>query len=231
MSSEIPFKDIGNGIWCVANQIFASNTYICRSEVSGECFIVDPGLDALLIESCLEKLSLKPRHIFCTHGHFDHIGSASFFQNKYEAKVYLHDSDVKTMQASNFLLMAFKIKCRIEVPVLENISGLEYSVNIGDQIIQFRLVPGHTAGSCIVSYGSAIFTGDSLYSRGMGFSRLPGERPEQLRSSLLTIWDEIPLDSTIYPGHGTYATFDWIRQNNHALIDFINSPYMPQKRK
>jgi len=231
MSSGISFKDIGDGIWCVANQIFASNTYICRSEVSGECFIVDPGLDASLIDECLEKLSLKPRHIFCTHGHFDHIGSASYFQNKYEAKVYLHEADTKTMQTSNFLLMAFKIKSRVEMPLLEKIAGSEFSINIGNQVIQYCLVPGHTAGSCIISYGSTMFSGDSLYSRGIGFSRLPGEKPEQLRNSLLKIWAEIPLDCTIYPGHGNHATFDWIRQNNLALINFINNPYMPQKGK
>ena len=231
MFSGIPLKEVGDNIWCIANQTFASNTYVCRTEVEGECFLVDPGLDASLIDECLEKLSLKPRHIFCTHGHFDHIGSASFFQNKYKAKVYLHEADTKTMQASNFLLMAFKIKCRIEIPLLEKVAGSEFNISIGDQVIKYFLIPGHTAGSCIISFGSAIFSGDSLYSRGIGFSQLPGEKPEQLRNSLLTIWDKIPLDCMIYPGHGSSATFDWICHNNQSLINFINSPYKQQKGK
>lgn len=229
MYSESHIIDVGDGIWCIANQIFASNTYVCLSEVIGECIIIDPGLDAPLIDGCLGKLSLKPSHIFCTHGHFDHIGSASFFQKKYEAKVYLHAADIKTMQASNFLLMAFKINYHVEMPLLEKIAESEFCINIGKQVIQCLQIPGHTKGSCLISYGSAVFSGDSLYSRGVGFSRLPGENTEQLRSSLLMMWDRIPSDSTIYPGHGPYATFDWIHHNNHALLDFLNNPCKQQK--
>ena len=48
--------------------------------------------------------------------------------------------------------------------------------------------PGHTPGSCLIALGSALFTGDTIYTRGVGLSHLPGEQPETLRQSILAAW-------------------------------------------
>ena len=109
-------------IWTVTNGIFPSNCYLCATDVPGECFIVDPGLDATPIEAALTQHGLAARAVLCTHGHFDHAGSAAHFQKVHGCPVYLHQRDIKTLRSSNFLLMAFKIPARMATPEVIAIS-------------------------------------------------------------------------------------------------------------
>lgn len=219
----------GHAIWKVVNGIFPSNTYICAIDVPGECILIDPGLDCEVIERELLARNLKPRYQYCTHGHFDHLGSAAFFQEKYGAKVFLHEADMKTAKAANFLLMAFKVAHRLTLPRFD-VMGDDFSMTVGGKELRCITVAGHTPGSCVFQYGMAIFSGDSLYSSGVGLSGLPGENLEQLKKSLLSLRHYLPQDSTIYPGHGEPATFSWVCQNNHKLRKFLGCPdYRPEE--
>lgn len=211
----------GGGIWKVVNKSFSSNTYVCATGEPSECILVDPGLDVADVDEALKKLGLKPRYVFCTHGHFDHAGGAAFFQKNYGAKVFLQAADLKTLRASNFLLMAFKMPQRIDLPELELIAEEDFSVPVGTGVVSCRLAPGHTPGSCIIRYGDAVFTGDTMLRRGVGLAELPGEDQGQLRASLLMLWNVLPLNCTIYPGHGKPASFASIRENNLALLAFL----------
>lgn len=208
-------------IWKVTNSSFASNTYIHSTEQLGECFLVDPGLDGPAIEVALKELGLRPRYAFCTHGHFDHVGSAAFFQHRYDIPIFLHAADLATAKASNFLLMAFKVAQRIEMPRFEIVSDNNFMMTIDDRELRYHSTPGHTPGSCVIRFGDAVFTGDTLYSRGMGLSKLPGENSNQLRESLRESWDLFPAESVAYPGHGKSASFAWIKANNRKLLQFI----------
>jgi hydroxyacylglutathione hydrolase len=211
----------GDRIWRVNNSNFPSNTYICATNAPNECFLVDPGLDAESIDATLIDLALHPRFIFCTHGHFDHVGSSSFFQKKYGTKVFLHAADVKTLKASNLVLMAFKLSYRIELPELDIVSDDDFSMTIDGKPLRYHAVAGHTPGSCVIQFGQALFTGDTLYRRGVGLSRLHGEDPVRLRASLRAVWNRFPPESMVYPGHGDSASFGWIKQNNQELLRFI----------
>lgn len=210
---------VGERIWRVVNRVFPSNTYICASGEPGACFLVDPGTDPEAIDNALKNLGLEPRHIFCTHGHFDHAGSAAFFQEKYGANCYLHRADLRTLRGSNFLLMAFKIPFSMKLPRVEEAEGMV--MNLGEQDLHVLATPGHTPGSCILHYGQAIFTGDTLYSYGVGLSKLPGEDAELLKATLLALWDKLPGEALVFPGHGDFATFESIQKTNKPLLSFL----------
>lgn len=207
----------------VTNGIFPSNCYVCRSHVPGECFIVDPGLEAAPIEAALAELKLTVRAVLCTHGHFDHAGTASHFQQRYDCPVYLHERDIKTVRSSNFLLMAFKIPARIQMPDVIPVTDSAPVVRIGDVSVRYHPVPGHTPGSCLIEHAGSIFSGDTLYSRGVGLSKLPGEDPAQLRDSIRSVWARFADDAMVRPGHGESARMGWIKQNNTALLRFLGS--------
>src|SRR5438552_9097969 len=127
---------VGEGIWRVTGETFPSNTYVCF--LGPECFLVDPGLDADPIDEVLRAHGISPGFVFCTHGHFDHAGSAAFFQKKYDARVFMHVDDIKTLKASNFLLMAFRIPCRIELPEVEKVMGSDFSMTVGGKELRYR---------------------------------------------------------------------------------------------
>ncbi len=217
-------------ICAVTNGIFPSNCYLCRTSDTGECFIVDPGLEPEPIEAALNERGWRPRAVLCTHGHFDHAGSAAHFQREYGCSVHLHQRDDKTLRSSNFLLMAFKIPARMVMPEVSPVSDEVLQVKVGDVAVRFHPAPGHTPGSCVLEFGGSLFTGDTLYSRGVGLSQLPGENAQQLRRSILSLWDRFPDDAIVRPGHGGAAELGWIKSNNTALLRFLQEEPCPNPK-
>lgn len=212
-------QGVGDGVWLVANQIQPSNSYICATGDPGDCFLVDPGTDPEAIEGALSELGLKPSRIFCTHGHFDHAGGAAYFQERYGIPCLLHRDDLRTLRGSNFLLMAFKLPFVMTQPTTEPLDG--FSVLLGERSMRAVPAPGHTPGSCILQYGKNLFTGDTLYTYGIGLSKLPGGNSEQLKATLLGLWNTFPEDAHVFPGHGEPGTLARIKAENRPLLDFL----------
>ena len=210
----------GGLVWCITSGIFPSNAYFCEAEVPGGGVLIDAGLDGPIIDEQLDRLGLRPHQVFCTHGHFDHAGSAAYFQKKYGCQVFMHKADVRTLKSSNFLLMALNITAKIEQPLVTFIND-QFSILINGQELKYRHAPGHTPGSCVIQFGLAWFTGDTIYSRGLGLSSLPGEDHDLLRKSILNLWDEISVGHLICPGHGEAMDGAAVRSGNRALLKFL----------
>jgi glyoxylase-like metal-dependent hydrolase (beta-lactamase superfamily II) len=205
----------------VVNAHLPSNTYVCATSVPGECIVVDPGLDAEAVLLEIEARELRPVGVFCTHGHFDHIGSAHDVSDRYGTRVYLHRDDRRVARSANFLLMACKIDRRIVVPteVTEAFDGMR--VRIGDDTLVFHHTPGHTPGSCMIEFRGALFSGDTIYRDGVGLVDFPGEDEAVLRESIAHSWDAVDEDLTLYPGHGGSGRLGDVKRENTALRTFI----------
>jgi glyoxylase-like metal-dependent hydrolase (beta-lactamase superfamily II) len=157
----------------VANQGVAANTYICRTATRRECILVDPGLDQESIEAALQETELTPRAIFCTHGHFDHVGSAEHFRRKYDIEIHMHEADARIARAANFTMMALKMPWRIEAPgtFVPIDEGTVWTG--GDSRVEVVHVPGHTPGSLVLLIDGRAFTGDTLYRQGVWLGSMP----------------------------------------------------------
>jgi glyoxylase-like metal-dependent hydrolase (beta-lactamase superfamily II) len=210
----------GGSIWRVTSGAFSSNAYFCEADVPGGCILIDAGLDGPTIDAAMTERGLRPHQVFCTHGHFDHAGSAAHFQNKYGCQIFMHQADTRTLEASNFLLMALKIPQKIEMPEITFIEN-ERDIEINGQTLTYLSTPGHTPGSCVLQLGSAWFTGDTIYSQGVGLSSLPGENTASLKQSILGLWNRLTEERIIYPGHGNAANGASIRSENRALLKFL----------
>ena len=215
-------RQVDDALWQVASGLFTSNCYISSHE-GDDCVLIDPGLDPAGIDAQVMLLGKTPKAVLCTHGHFDHVGGAAYFQQKYKIPVYLPSGDVKTMQSSNFLLMAVKIAMRIELPDVTQLPADGASVAVGGNTYVYQPLPGHTPGSCLVRSGQHVFSGDSLYARGVGLSRLPGEDRELLRAGIRLLWDNLPAHVLVCPGHGSVARFGDICRENQALLEFLQA--------
>jgi glyoxylase-like metal-dependent hydrolase (beta-lactamase superfamily II) len=221
--NQIHFEE--RGIIRVTGGSFTSNCYIVPIGRGNECFLIDPGLDSELIENVLLQSGLRPSCVFCTHGHFDHIGSSSFFQKKYSTEVFLARADLKLAKMANFLMMAFKIPERIELPKFTLIDPIGFVYDIGGKVLRYWAVPGHSLGSCIIDYDNSLFSGDSLYEYGVGLSKVPGENEVLLRKSLLWILPRLSPSSRVYPGHGAGAVLNEILKTNIPLIKFLGDQF------
>jgi glyoxylase-like metal-dependent hydrolase (beta-lactamase superfamily II) len=219
MASVVGNWGAGN-VWRVTSGEFSSNAYFCEAHLEGGGILIDAGLDGLTIDAELSEHGLRPNAVFCTHGHFDHTGSASHFQKKYGCHVFVPKADEKLMRASNFLLMAMKINQKVVVPDATLVEG-DFVIDITGTLLRYLPAPGHTPGSCIIEFGSAWFTGDTLYARGVGLSHLPGENHAVLKQTILGYWSDLTSERTIFPGHGNSTNGLSLRTGNKALLDFL----------
>jgi glyoxylase-like metal-dependent hydrolase (beta-lactamase superfamily II) len=210
----------GGSVWCITSGSFPSNAYFCEAEVNGGGILIDAGLDGATINAEISAQGFRPHAVYCTHGHFDHTGSASYFQEKYGCQVFVPKPDLKLMKSSNFMLMAMKMNQKVRLPEATFIEP-GFVQDIAGTPLRFLPAPGHTPGSCIIELGAAWFTGDTLYARGVGLSRLPGEDHSVLKQTILGYWDELTSQRFIFPGHGGSADGQSIRSDNVELLNFL----------
>jgi glyoxylase-like metal-dependent hydrolase (beta-lactamase superfamily II) len=205
----------------VVNRDFHSNTYLLKTGTGKECVVVDPGLDREAIAQDLTACGWHPVGVLCTHGHFDHVGSAAWLQSSYRVPVYLLATDLKLAKMSNFLLSAFKLKQRIELPEFQLVHEGGGAVECGGRVFMFNPLPGHTPGSVGISTEDLFFSGDSLYAHRTALSRLPGEDHAVLRASLRNLFTWLGGGVRVLPGHGESATADEIHSQNEELRAFM----------
>ena len=205
----------------VRNRGVAANTYICPTATPGQCVLVDPGLDRESIEATLEQAGLTPRAIFCTHGHFDHIGTAEYFRRKHSIEIHMHEADARIARAANFTMMALKMPWRIEVPgtFVHIDEGTVWEG--GGSRLEIIHVPGHTPGSLVLLLDGRAFSGDTLYRQGVWLGSMPESDHEGLVASLHRLWSLLPEDMPVYPGHGRSADFGVIKRQNAPLLELL----------
>jgi glyoxylase-like metal-dependent hydrolase (beta-lactamase superfamily II) len=74
-------------------------------------------------------------------------------------------------------------------------------IRIGEISLRVIHTPGHTEGSICLYTPGHVFTGDTLFTEGMGRTDLPGgsyrEIMDSIKNKILTLPDE----TVIWPGH------------------------------
>lgn len=205
----------------IVNSGFRSNTYLVSTGSDGDCVVIDPGLDREAIQQELTASEWRPTAVLCTHGHFDHVGNAAWLHDTFGLPVYLRTADLKTAKLSNFMLAAFKVGLRIELPPFQLVEHDKAVVECDGRSFVFHALPGHTPGSAGIMVDDMLFSGDSLYARRTALSRLPGEEHAVLRASLRGLFSWVAADIRVFPGHGGSATVDEIVKNNEELRAFM----------
>jgi hydroxyacylglutathione hydrolase len=217
---------IKHQIFTVRNKTFPSNTYLLKNKLNNSCLIIDPGLDAILINEEIIKQHLQPVAVISTHGHFDHIGSASFFIQNYNLPFYLHEADLKISKAANFFLKMGKYDFKIETPTPSFLFKNHYeNIHINNFIIDVYHFPGHSPGSCVFKIDNYLFSGDIIYKNGLGAGSFPKDDKMLLKQSILKIFDIFDKENLVLPGHGDSEFLEVIKKKNFDLQNFLMQNY------
>lgn len=214
----------------IINSQHHSNTFLLAGSENGvtrrECVIIDPGLDRARIVQGLSATQWQPIAVLCTHGHFDHIGNAGWLQTQYGIPVYMRLADLKQAKMANFMMAAFKLRERIDLPEFTLIDSQTSRLFILEREFIFHPLPGHTEGSAGITVNNLLFSGDTLFARRTALSRLPGENHAQLADSLRWLFSWIDPETLVLPGHGECARIDEIRTHNLELKHLLanNAP-------
>jgi glyoxylase-like metal-dependent hydrolase (beta-lactamase superfamily II) len=181
------------------------NCYLLASRPGGRAMIIDPGDDAAKIKAVLKKHNLTPAMVVNTHGHYDHIGA----DDEFGVLVYVHREDLEMLtdpekNLSAVFSTAYKVDSKIEILKEDDL------VRLDDIELRVVYLPGHTMGGIGLlmekPQKDIIFTGDTLFFRGIGRSDLPGGDPEKLEISLREKLFVLPPETKVYPGHGPATT-------------------------
>jgi glyoxylase-like metal-dependent hydrolase (beta-lactamase superfamily II) len=192
------------------------NCYILASGPGSTAIIIDPGDDCLRIKSALKKHNLRPALVVNTHAHFDHIGC----DDEFGVPVLVHSSDLKMAQDPelNFSFLAGRSIC-----VTTKIKPL----NDGDKIkiqginLQVLHTPGHSPGGICLFWDAAspvVFTGDTLFHRGIGRTDFEGGNSKELINSIKTKLLILAEKTIIYPGHGPSSSIGEEKKSNPFLV-------------
>lgn len=174
-----------------------------------EAIVVDPGGDEPVIRAALLRLGVTPKAIVHTHTHIDHVGATAPLQRAYNVSAKIHELDRPLYDAAavqaQFLGLPVPEVAQMDGDLVD--AG---SIHFGRYEMGVLHTPGHTQGSCCFQVNAGaqthVFTGDTLFKRGIGRTDLWGGDFGMLMNSLRDKLLTLPSDSLVVAGHGPGTT-------------------------
>ncbi|MER6513997.1 MBL fold metallo-hydrolase [Nonomuraea sp. NPDC001636] len=170
-----------------------NNAYLLRSTETGDELLIDAAADADRLLALVGDQPLGA--IVTTHQHGDHWQALEQVARVTGAEVIAHPLDAPALP----------------VPVSRTV-GHGDTIALGPVTLEVIHLRGHTPGSIALLYdggpdGRHLFTGDSLFPGGVGNTGREPERFERLYTDVTErIFDRLPDDTWVYPGHGKDTT-------------------------
>ena len=196
------------------------NCYLFRRDDADRALLVDPGDEAPKLLTAIEQLGVGLDGILLTHTHFDHVGAVAPVAEATGAPVYVSE---------------------IERPVLADIMSYvpwpgfgpfesyeaEHTLRGGEVLelagfeIEVIATPGHSPGHVTFSLRdqAAVFSGDVIFQGSVGRTDLPGGDWPTLLESIRGLVEELPPETTVYPGHMGVTTLGAERASNPFLAE------------
>lgn len=180
------------------------NCYIVADNATTVAMVVDPGDEPDRIIDEIIKNSFILQYIILTHAHFDHVGAVAELKKTFNAKVAVHEDELKLYNAvkDQGAFWGYDIE---PLPKPDILLKENDKIKIGSLLFEVLHTAGHSPGS-ICLYGEAmVLTGDTLFQGSVGRTDLYGGDIAKLRGSfkrLLTL----PSQTKVLPGHGLAST-------------------------
>lgn len=182
--------------------------------------LVDPGHRHLFshVEQGLRRLGLTVEAVdlvVVTHAHPDHLeGVSKFPKNTLFAMSEEDCRFLQSMASGRYALPEPDFFLR------------EGDFAVGDLSFRVFLTPGHSPGSISLYLENlkALFTGDVVFSQGIGRTDLPGGAGRVLRDSIETL-RRLPIDYLL-PGHGNPLQGREAVVKNFQVIEEYWYPYL-----
>jgi hydroxyacylglutathione hydrolase len=186
-----------------------TNSYVVSCLRTKEAIIVDPGFDAAheaeQIFRYVDENALKIMFVVNTHGHSDHTLGDKTLERKYGVPICIHPFDAHCLNGLGSNLESDLFPIEEETP-------LEF----GRAALKVMHTPGHTPGSVSLVGENLVFTGDTLFSGGIGRTDFPEGSYCDMKSSLKKLM-YLPDSYVLHPGHGDSSTIGDERRLNPFL--------------
>ena len=171
---------------------YNNNSYLLRCTSTGDQVLVDAAAEPDRLLELIGDDGLTA--VVTTHAHRDHWGALAEVVAATGARTLAHADDAPD----------------IDVPIDETVAD-GGSVRVGDAVLTATHLVGHTPGSIALLYDDPtgaphLFTGDCLFPGGVGRTTTPEAFASLYGSVRSRLFDWLPDETWIYPGHGKDTT-------------------------
>ncbi|KOG66849.1 Zn-dependent hydrolase [Streptomyces griseoflavus] len=170
-----------------------NNAYLLRCRATGEQLLIDAAAEPRTLLNLIGDSGIAA--VVTTHRHGDHWGALREVVDATGARTYAGRYDAEGIPVPT------------DVPVEDG-----DTIAVGEVRLTARHLVGHTPGSIALIYDDPhghphVFTGDCLFPGGVGNT---WNDPEQFASLLddvtAKLFDRLPDETWVYPGHGSDTT-------------------------
>lgn len=200
-------------------QGFGENAYLAGAPGGDRMVAVDPGGEAAGMAADLEREGQALEAILLTHAHLDHVEGVAELAGRTGAPIYLHSGDLGLYHAVSEQARAFGMHVEPPPPVDHELQDGQ-RLDLAGLHFEVRHVPGHSPGHVLLYCADAgfAFVGDVVFAGSIGRTDLPGGSYQQLMRSIREQVLTLPLDTTLYAGHGPATTVEREAKTNPFLI-------------
>jgi hydroxyacylglutathione hydrolase len=163
-----------------------SNTYLVADEQGSDAVMIDAGGPVAPLLDVLDRMRFSLTHVLLTHHHHDHVAELDRVLARHpDTPVLIHPLE------------------------RDQVAGATGFMQPGEPIYSGALeieplhTPGHTGGMLsLLTNGTDVFTGDTLFKGSVGGVRAPGHTTyADLKSSIMETLLKLPPGTRIHPGH------------------------------
>ena len=207
--------------------LLQENTYVVSDETK-ECVIIDCGAyyeeEREAIKQYIATEGLKPIHLLCTHGHFDHnFGIDTIFEAYGLKPEIAPEDDFLISDLPGQFKSIVGVTLKREFPSVGRLFEKDETIRFGNHALQILRTPGHTPGG-VVFYSPEehiAFTGDTLFKMSVGRTDFERGNYSDLMKSLKDVIAKLPPETIVYSGHGPMTKIsDELRYNPY--LNFSN---------
>lgn len=195
------------------SKMLGANTYILFNDNHG--IIIDPCTKVDIVREFCHSNKIQIELILLTHCHIDHTLYLNEYINEFKVPFAIHSKGNRGNMNENLngaRLFGMK-KSFKSADILLNDGD---KIIIGQQTAEIIWVPGHSEGSVCVYADNLLISGDTLFNLSIGRSDLPGGDQNKLKNSLQKLMN-LPENTIVYPGHGSFTTIKYEKENNPFL--------------
>ena len=202
------------------------NCYIISDETQ-QTVIIDCGAyyveERESIINYIDNQDLKPVHLLCTHGHFDHCFGNDTIWKRYGLKPEVGEEDAWLMDIKGQMQQLMGTNYSHESPPVGHFLLPNETIKFGNHQLAVLPTPGHTPGGVTFycAEEKTAFTGDTLFHLGIGRTDFERGSWQQLQQSLSNVIAKLPGNTIVYSGHGPQTTIGYELRHNPYLQGFM----------
>ena len=205
-------------ILSIVSRPFGENTFVAWREGRGDCLVIDPGLEPVLVIEAIESHQLAPAALLITHGHSDHIGGNAELKRRWpDCPIVVGTIDAEKLTDPNKNLSA-RFGKPITSPPADRLVNEGDTIDFAGYSLEVREIPGHSVGHvvfiCRDLEPPLVFGGDVLFAGSVGRTDFPDGSFEQLAAGIREKLFTLPDETIVLSGHGPATTIGEEKRTN-----------------